>query len=136
MGKVVLNGSENNWAYVSDSNLPFRYSIQTNIIQTTSTTELPKLLSNYYTIYSWSVALTKDYSMTLGNNTNTLCIRNKDISTLENFKTWLSTHNTEVYYVLETPEPIDLQTTVDLKLFKGVNNVSNSEDGYMTIEYR
>ena len=41
-----------------------------------------------------------------------------------------------VYYGIDTPELIDLQTTVDLSLFKGVNNVSNSENGYMTIEYR
>lgn len=49
---------------------------------------------------------------------------------------WFASNITTLYYALETPELIDLQTTVDLSLFKGVNNVSNSEDGYMTIEYR
>ena len=39
------------------------------------------------------------------------------------------------YYPLATPQPIDLQTTVDLKLFKGVNNITNSEDGNMRIRY-
>lgn len=52
------------------------------------------------------------------------------------FGTWLEDNNVTFYLPRKTPELIDLQTTVDLKLFKGVNNVSNSEDGYMTIEYR
>lgn len=39
-----------------------------------------------------------------------------------------------IYYV--TPSQlIDLNYTVDLKLFKGVNNISNSEDMMMTLKY-
>lgn len=57
-------------------------------------------------------------------------------NTVNDFKTWISTHNIVVYAPLETPDLIDLNTTVDLKLFKGVNNISNSEDANMTIEYR
>lgn len=41
----------------------------------------------------------------------------------------------EVIYNLPTPELIDLNTTVNIKLFKGANTVTNSEDGYMTIQY-
>lgn len=49
---------------------------------------------------------------------------------------WFASNITTLYYALETPGLIDLQTTVDIELFKGVNNISNSEDGYMTIEYQ
>ena len=41
-----------------------------------------------------------------------------------------------IYYVMNEPQLIDLNTTVDLRLFKGANTITNSEDGYMTIEYR
>ena len=34
---------------------------------------------------------------------NRVCVRNKDISTAADFKTWLSTHNMTVYYALATP---------------------------------
>lgn len=61
---------------------------------------------------------------------------NFNLNNVSDFKSWLSTHNIEVYYPLETPELINLQTKVDIELFKGVNNISNSEDGYMTIEYK
>jgi len=41
----------------------------------------------------------------------------------------------KIWYILATPELIDLQTTVNLKLFKGVNNITNLEDGNMRIRY-
>ena len=40
-----------------------------------------------------------------------------------------------LYYGLQEPELIDLNTTVDLKLFKEVNNITNSEDANMRIRY-
>ena len=43
---------------------------------------------------------------------------------MEGFKTWLSTHNTTVYYKLETPIEVDLGVVETLSTFKGVNNVS------------
>lgn len=49
-------------------------------------------------------------------------------------KTWLSTHNTEVYYVLATPTEIDLGN-INIELYDGINNISNSEDMDMNIKY-
>lgn len=69
-------------------------------------------------------------------NTTVLNYLCNEYTNVNDFKNMISNQNMIIYYVLETPELIDLQTTVDLKLFKGVNNVSNSEDGYMTIEYK
>ena len=62
------------------------------------------------------------------------------IDTVEKFKDYLQIlyqNGTplELWYPLATPQPIDLNTTVDLKLFKGVNNITNSEDGNMRIRY-
>ena len=55
--------------------------------------------------------------------------------TPNDFETWLSTHNTDVYYVLITPQLIDLNYTVDLTLYEGTNNVTNSEDMDMNITF-
>ena len=56
-------------------------------------------------------------------------------NTYSDFKAWLSTHNTIVYYALETSNLIDLNTTVDVELFKGANTITNSEGATMNIQY-
>lgn len=40
-----------------------------------------------------------------------------------------------VYYVRDNPDLIDLNATVDIRLFKGVNNITNSEDCNMSLTY-
>ena len=40
-----------------------------------------------------------------------------------------------IYYVLDTPQLIDLENTVDLKLYKGTNIITNSENATMTLYY-
>lgn len=134
-GKVVLDGTEN-WGI--GSNEKWFYYNNTLFPMSSSGSVITPSYSNYYLPVSYNQAYggSVDYGFAFGYNVKRIAIRNKDITTTSDFKTWLSTHNTEVYYVLETPELIDLQTTVDLKLFKGVNNVSNSVDGYMTIKYK
>lgn len=132
-GKVVLNGSET-ITYNSGSTWKFRYTIQ-DANFTNASNEKASLLSNYFQVGIWNSSQNNQMA-TLSSSPKLVGIRFDDMNSLADFKAWLSTHNTEIYYPLETPELIDLQTTVDLSLFKGVNNVSNSEDGYMTIEYQ
>lgn len=132
-GKVVLNGSESDWYYNSNSSRPFTLPM-TNILLPPNNNTIPSILCNYYTVIKWNGTNT-NYLLSITNSENNLRFRNVDFNNLNDFKTWLSTHNTDVYYPLETPELIDLQTTVDLSLFKGANTITNSEDGYMTIEY-
>lgn len=132
-GKVVLDGSES-ITYSSGSAWKFRYTIQDANFTNTGN-EKGSLLNNYFQVGVWNSSQNNQMA-TRSASPKLVGIRFDDMTSLDDFKTWLSTHNTEVYYPLETPELIDLQTTVDINLFKGVNNVSNSEDGYMTIEYR
>ena len=54
---------------------------------------------------------------------------------VNDFKSMLSNNNLVIYYPLVTPELIDLNYTVDLTLFEGVNNISNSDDMYMVLKY-
>ena len=64
-----------------------------------------------------------------------IVIRNTTFTSVSNFKAWLSEHNTNVYYILATENLIDLNYTVDIKLFKGDNAITNSEDAYMIHKY-
>jgi hypothetical protein len=74
-------------------------------------------------------------------NGNFLYIVDNRYTTKEDFKNWVKEQYNNgtplvIRYATNNPQLIDLNTTVDLKLFKGVNNISNSVDGYMTIQYR
>ena len=57
-------------------------------------------------------------------DTNVIFINTNVAQNLNDFKTWLSTHNTTVYYELATPTEIDLGEVETLSTFEGVNNVS------------
>ena len=63
------------------------------------------------------------------------------VSTIEEFKQWLSTHNTIVDYVLQNPTTVPLGTLssedlAKLKTFKGYNNVTvNTNLGLMNIRF-
>ena len=140
--KIVLNGSENYNVYNASGNQLRRIAITYNIdkpaiFKYVGSNPFGTGLSNYFLIDDSKKNLNMFLQLTTS-STWYLGITDSDSkwATANDLKTWLSTHNTDVYYPLATPELIDLQTTVDLKLFKGVNNISNSEDGYMTIEYR
>lgn len=128
IGRVVLNGSESwqiknsgtdNWMYYFNASLP---------IITDSTVNNSKC--NYY-----------PFGAVGNSNTNTgyYIVRNEEFrirwgtqDTVANFKTWLGTHNTEVYYVLNTPtntliEDEELINQLNsIELLEGLNNVSVS----------
>lgn len=59
----------------------------------------------------------------------------KDIThtSIEDFVNILS--DEKIYYPLATPQLIDLNYTVDIRLFNDVNNISNSDDMDMTLKY-
>lgn len=51
-----------------------------------------------------------------------------NFATIVDFKTWLSTHNAELYYVLATPETITLRGTYDVKTYEDVTHISIDDD--------
>lgn len=55
--------------------------------------------------------------------------------TLAGLNAWLVNNNTKVQYQLETPIEIDLGEVTQPKTFDGVNNISNSENTNMLINY-
>ena len=133
IGKVVLDGSEN-WFTKSSLNSNTTSWFERNGTLPNSLEVLA--ISNNY-LYSNNFTISNIYNR---NKPQGLCyhtdrriqirINNDllDTTSLEtrvnSFKTWLSTHNTTVYYQLATPTEIDLGEVEALSTFKGVNNVS------------
>lgn len=138
-GKVILNGLESNWKLQTIESVGHRF-YNTNFFTNSVNNQG---LCNYMQLGVYDER--NDNPGNINNlfyiGDNNIQLRIDNITTLADFKYWLTTEYNNgnpviTYYALETPELIDLQTTVNLKLFKGINTITNSEDGYMTIQYR
>ena len=135
INKVVLNGSE---TYVNknitDNNLLFQTTINTSINNS-------NIKSNYFTentnLWSTDVEGMRFYDKVLRMRIKSSLLA--DITTSENainsFKNWLSTHNTEVYYILETPTKTSLSDTLQEQLeniYNSVKSYNNQTNIYQT----
>ena len=126
IGKVVLKGaSSESWSINGTGTSNWFYwlrYITTNI----KTNDRSKTKSNYYP-YGNVITSTTDNGLWV--STDNLRIRWGTEDTISNFKTWLSTHNVEVYYILATPtntliEDEELINQLNaIQLINGLNNV-------------
>lgn len=129
VGKVVLDGSEN-WKKRSSTS------------QHTFLLNMGQIIDRH--THAYCTHFTEISASELDNTTGiyskqtlSLLISYLECSTVDEFKTWLSTHNTIVYYELETPTEIDLGEVETLSTSNGINNVlldANMQTN-MTITY-
>lgn len=137
IGKITYTGdSSENWQYLGTSSGPFRISIPNSNYHIDNNT-LPLLYTNYYTPIKWTEITSTPYAVTAFSNT-VLPFRNTDITSLNDWKTWLSSHNTTVYYPFATPTDTkitdntlvsQLDALGSAKLMVGENNVLVSATG-------
>ena len=131
IGKVILDGSEDETWYLQSIN---SYGIANfDILISDYIHGIENLaLTNNFKKQTTSISSTQDMGFLLNNN-RTLYIRIEQTiaNTIADFKTWLSSHNTIVYYVLATPtytkienEELVNQLESVLNLYKGVNNIT------------
>ena len=128
IGKVVLDGSEN-W-FLSESEIYQVFGLNYTGIKKNST-----LCSDYF-LDKISVNNIKKY-IGIANNyaENRLYISNGS-TTLDEFKNWLSTHNTEVYYMLKTSYEVDLGIVDQLLTFDEITNIFTDSDLYPVIKVK
>ena len=131
IGKVVFNGSEN-WnvsSYWEKTNTNVYYAtIKDDIYFPDWTSNY--CLSNYFITYARNPLYSLDdnglgFSGTAGITSPSFTIRiDKTLaSDTQNFKTWLSTHNTIVYYVLATPTDTEI---TDMTLISQLEEISKT----------
>lgn len=107
IGKVVLDGSEDYYTMEWTSG---KFGCRTNIDNLkilTNANEKSSLVSNNFTPYSPNGLYglsTPSYGISNRLNQSEIIIRNDNMASVSDIKNWLSTHNTEVRYVLATPE--------------------------------
>lgn len=140
IGKVVLDGSENWVVTTTKEKTQVFYTSILNL-------KHGNLISNNF-IYNNPGDSEKVTAATAVDVNLYIAILKSRITGLtpQAFKTWLSTHNTIVYYVLETPEITEITDSVlvgqleelsKLKPFKGTNNIEMLANisGELDIEY-
>ena len=133
IGKVVLDGSESGWLteIISSTNK----NAYINISNAKGTINAV-IYCNYF---KYEQNMTTFGQVRFGRINNNLIFYNgvTEFETLQLWKSWLSTHPTEVIYELAEPYTVDLGEVNTLSTFKGVNNVSldTSMQTNMTITY-
>lgn len=130
VGKTIFNGDDSivwNMSTSSTTNLKAFWILKQAYPKLNSKTNSYDKLSNYfaYKKEDWR-NVTFPCLCENANLTSNMFIFSgfSDITSVNEFKTWLSTHNTIVYYELETPTEIDLGEVETLSTFEGINNVS------------
>ena len=127
IGKVVLNGNETWFMEASGS-------YATNPYFRTIYAGIPEYRANLYSNYFQvkNISASTNYAVQTINNAILLQPSNNILS-INDFKTWLSTHNTIIYYPLSTPTYILLNDTLQSQLeyiynqmlaYKGQTNIS------------
>lgn len=123
VGSVVLNGSES-WALNNSGTSNFLYHLNNFYYGKTMTNN--NGFCNYFPITTITNSTT-NYGIYGSGTGYYLRIRTQTETTLDNFKTWLSTHNVEVDYELATPVTEELGEIEILKTLKGYNNISTTD---------
>lgn len=133
IGKVVLDGSE---TWYMDKELTNTVRFYTSEILTNKAKNAQPILSNYFiTATSVNNINNDDNESAYVLNTTQPAIRiNKSIAnTLTTFKNWLSTHNVEVYYALETPIDIEITDPTLLAQLNALEQITQYKHTYITI---
>ena len=122
IGKIVLNGSED-WTQTQDTSVSNFYIRVANEIVAYGTSGTGK--SNYFKYI---------YANSAGNfyfsSATRLILSMENTYTLETFKTWLLTHNTNVYYPLATPTYIHISESDYPTLKAQLENLYNNAKSY------
>lgn len=124
IGKGVLDGSETDWSRQGAASGYYRF--RTWKLQDTINSMLNSVgFSNYFPVNGDTWTNNGIYG-----NARVIQLRWDDLfAEVADLKTWLSTHNTSVYYVLQTPEITEITNTELIKqleaieLLEGINNI-------------
>lgn len=121
IGKVILSGNEN-WQRINYETTNNWVQFRTDLTNSLGTT-IP--YSNYFQGENYAIVYSKKLQAIAIDNVNKVRISfdNLDISTVDEFKTWLSTHNTTVYFELTEVHGIDLGRIDNIPMREDETNI-------------
>lgn len=135
VGKVVLDGTESWGSYATDGVQANYLNIADCYMATTSSTQFIGL-SDYYTPTSQADIYANDINgISFRRNVSGIIIKNLATASVSDFKTWLASNPTTVYYALATPTTTEITNSAlvgqlnaiqNASLYTGINNISNN----------
>lgn len=135
IGKVVLDGSENitNPSNTGYSNTILRFNITVaDKKYGKSGTIVDDILSNNFTCekLDYDARTSESVAGHAAEHIVIIFIDKSRLSTenVQGFKTWLSTHNTMVYYVLATPTNTEITDTTLIEQLNSLSNATSYDD--------
>ena len=136
IGSIVLDGTQGTFSMPSTN----RFNIDNAFIDYLKSTNKTTYSSNYYEALPQKTSnadfnsIVGDYGFDLTSASSyTIRFKNKDITSIADFKSWLSTHNTEVQYILAEPYTealgqVDMPSIYDgvtyIDIFSNINTYS------------
>lgn len=130
--KVIFDGSESWNRVMSTNNAIARFGITTiDYLKGLNTGKIPTFMSNYFIPVNFNTVydgISGGISWWWNDNIKQLIVCLNDDRSLENFKTWLSTHNTTVYYVLATPTDTEITDTTLISQLEAISNALSYEE--------
>ena len=126
IGRVVFDGSES-WTLASSG---YIYGTISDAYTPESRATDPAILSDYFTPLKYNLigGVQYIYGIALDtNNVGRIAITNKNFTTKSEYTTWLSTHNTTVYYALATPTD---DAITDQDLIDALDELYNQAHAY------
>ena len=133
--EFIINDSSTIIRQATNESGKYRFNIPCDGIPNTNSWTIPNLLCSHFKIVSRDNTWLCTDGITTGLNTFQIYDDKFKAMSVDELKTWLSNNNIIVQHKLETPVEIDLGEVTQPKTFEGVNNISNSEDTNMSIEY-
>ena len=121
IGKIVLDGSEDTWRIATINGIN-NFIINNKINDINYKSNVINYISNYFKGIKNADRYKEGTFFT--NSNKSLIFSNTNCNSIDEFKTWLSTHNTQVDYELAEPYVETIGEVDTLSTFKGVNNVS------------
>lgn len=125
IGKVVLDGSESGWEnmYLNNQGLGTIKVKLDNLVYKSNNSGI----CNYY-IYKWVYNNPIPCFFVYNENNIGKILFVTQFTTKQDFLTWLSTHNTIVYYALETSYTVDLGIVDTLLSYDEITNIFTDSD--------
>lgn len=133
IGKVVLDGSDGTWITQTTTGF-YRYGIAIN--ETNNTSSLSNTVINYsnyfrgITFNNRNTDVSETIYPTTNNVDHQIWFNTNVATTLDGFKTWLSTHNTIVYYVLATPTEEEITDENLISQLEAVKLLSGTQNNF------
>ncbi len=138
IGKSIFDGMESGYSLFRTKTDTIYWECNQSIFQQAESSNYsPVALCNYLKAESGNNLFVNEIEgFTFTSNKFRFSLDKTIATSVNELKTWISSHNLIIYGLLKTENIIDLNYIVDIKLFKGTNNITNSDDMNMSLIYK